>query len=291
VDTVTLFVTRIRSFSGAVVLLSVIVAATMGPAPTAAARQHGQHGLDRPQAPGPRLQGEKANYVFETLFDVRGGATGAFDRYWAALKESAERGADAPRRFVDGEAHGTGRRVTLPVARLTEYGFDRRNEAVLRASLGEDAAGMLIQQFNEAQISRSSYLRQFRNDLSVRRDQQGRSAATEVTFVTVTAGREQTFERAWRRGAEALAKTDPAFVVTVARTLVGGGPQFVIARPSHERVPRTFPVADLVAAVGVVSGEGAALDVAGMFEATGAMWRTVLYRNLGYDTMGAASSH
>ena len=161
---------------------------------------------------------------------------------------------------------------------------------MLRASLGEEAASLLIQQFNEAQLSRASYLRQFRDDLSVRRDQHGRTAATEVTFVTVIAGREPVFERAWRRGAEALAKTDPAFVATVARTLVGGGPQFVIARPTHERVPRTFPVADLVAAVGVVSGEGAALDVAGMFEATGVMWRTVLYRNLGYDTW-AASSH
>ena len=259
-------------------MLAVIVAATMGPAPTALAQGHGQ-----PQG--------KPKYVFETLFEVRNGATDAFDRYWAALKESAEQGADAPWRFVDGQAHGSGRRVTLPVTRLAEYGFDRRNEAVLRASLGEEAAGMLIQQFNQAQVSRASYLRQFRDDLSVRRDQHGRTAATEVTFVTVTVGREPVFERAWRRGAEALAKTDPAFVATVARTLVGGGPQFVIARPAHERVPRTFPVADLVAAVGVVSGEGAALDVAGMFEATGAMWRTELYRNLGYDTTGGASSH
>jgi hypothetical protein len=283
VDTVALsVVTRIRSLAGAAVVLAAIVAATMGPAPAAVAQQNGQH---------HSRQHAQPNYAFETLFEVRDGATDAFDRYWAALKESAEHGADAPRRFVDGQAHGTGRRVTLPVTRLAEYGFDRRNEAVLRASLGEEAAGLLIQQFNQAQISRASYLRQFRDDLSVRRDQQGRTAATEVTFVTVTGGREPVFERAWRRGAEALAKTDPAFVATVARTLVGGGPQFVIARPTHERVPRTFPVADLIAAVGVVSGEGAALDVAGMFETTGAVWRTVLYRNLGYDTTGVASSH
>jgi hypothetical protein len=277
VDTVALsVVTRIRSLCGAVLLLAVIVATTMGPAPAAVAQQHGQpHG--------------KPKYVFETLFDVRHGATEAFDRYWAALKESASTRGDGPRRFVDGETYGAGRRISLPVARLAEYGFDRRNEAVLRASLGDDAAGVLIQQFNEAQISRASYLRQFRDDLSVRREQHARTAATEVTFVTVSAGREPVFERAWRRGSEALARTDPAFVATVARTLVGGGPQFVIARPANERVPRTFPVADLVGAVGVVFGEDAALDVAGMFEAAGTSWRTVLYRNLGYDTMGGSS--
>jgi hypothetical protein len=275
-------VPRIRSLGGAAVLSAAIVAVTMGPAPAAVAQQNSHH---------QSRQSAQPKYVFETLFDVRHGATEAFDRYWAALKESSSNGVVGPLRFVDGEAYGAGRRITLPVTRLAEYGFDRRNEAVLRAKLGDDAAGVLIQQFNEAQLSRASYLRQFRDDLSVRREQHARTAATEVTFVTVSAGREPAFERAWRRGSEALARTDPAFVATVARTLVGGGPQFVIARPANERVPRTFPVADLVAAVGVVFGEDAALDVAGMFEAAGTTWRTVLYRNLGYDTMGGASSH
>ena len=71
---------------------------------------------------------------------------------------------------MDGQANGTRRRVSLPVARLAEYPFDRRNEAMLRTSLGEDAAAVLIRQFNEAQTSRTSYLRQFRDDLSVHRD-------------------------------------------------------------------------------------------------------------------------
>ena len=279
-DTATVsVVTRIRSLAGCVVLLAVIVAATMGPAPTAVAQQHG-------------LQHAKPNYLFETLFDVRDGATDAFDRYWAALKELAEDGADAPRRFVEGQANGTGRRVTLPVARLAEYRVDRRNEAVLRTSLGEDAAGVLIRQFNEAQISRTSYLRRFRDDLSVRRDRHARTAATAVTFVMVTPGREPAFERAWQRGAEAFAKTDAAFVATVARTLVGGGPQFVITRPALERGPRTaLGAEDLVAAVREAFGNAAALEVAEMFEASGATWRTELYRNLGYDTMGVTSSH
>src|SRR5687768_15875788 len=86
-------VSRITSLAGAALPLAVIVAATMGPAPTALAQGHGQ-----PQG--------KPKYVFETLFEVRNGATDAFDRYWAALKESAEQGADAPWRFVDGQAHG-----------------------------------------------------------------------------------------------------------------------------------------------------------------------------------------
>ena len=80
-------VTRIRSLGGAAVVLAAIVAVTMGPAPAAVAQQNSQH---------HSRQNAQPNYVFETLFEVRDGATDAFDRYWAALKESAEQGANAP---------------------------------------------------------------------------------------------------------------------------------------------------------------------------------------------------
>ena len=124
--------------------------------------------------------------------------------------------------------------VTLPVERLAEYGADRRNEEILRAALGEDAAGAIIGDFSDAQLSRTSYLRQYRTDLSVNRDRDHRSAAAEVSLVTVVDGQEPAFERAWRRGAEAYRTIAPGLIVTVARTLVGGGPQFVIARPVQQ---------------------------------------------------------
>ena len=108
-----------------------------------------------------------------------------------------------------------------------------------------------------------------------------------MTFVTVTAGREPTFERAWRRGVEAFAKKDPSFVATVARTLVGGGPQFVITRPALERGPwPTIGALEVVEAVRKAFGIRAALEVAEMFENAAATWHSELYRNLGYDTIG-----
>ena len=158
-------------------LLAVIVATTMGPAPAAVAATTT---AARPAPGESRTTSSRRCSTCVTAPRTHSTAIGRRSR------NRPERGADGPRRFVDGQANGTGRRVTLPVARLAEYSFDRRNEAVLRASLGEDAAGVLIRQFNEAQISRTSYLRQFRDDLSVHRDRHARTAATEVTFVTVT---------------------------------------------------------------------------------------------------------
>lgn len=264
------FLIRARSAAGTALVLSAIVAVTMGPAPTVDARQPAQ-----------------PNYVFETLFDVRPDALAAFDRYWSTLKEITHDGADGPRRFVDGAVGGSGRRVTLPVIRLAEYGFDRRNEAVLRAALGEQAAATLIQQFNEAQISRTSYLRQYRNDLSVRRERDARTPTTEVAYVTVLDGKEPSFERAWRRVIEAYRKVHPEVVISVSRTLVGGGPQYVIVRPvpdaAHGPIIR---LAEPSAAVLEVHGPAAAHEVAAMIAATGAVWRIETYRNLGFDTAG-----
>lgn len=243
----------------------------MGPAPTAVAQQPAQ-----------------PNYVFETLFDVRPDAVAAFDRYWSTLKEINHNGADGPRRFVDGTSSGSGRRVTLPVARLAEYSFDRRNEAVLRTALGEEAAGALIQEFNESQISRTAYLRQYRNDLSVRRQREVRTPMTEVAYVTVLDGKEQSFERAWRRVTEAYEKLHPDLVISVARTLVGGGPQYVMVRPvpaaAHGPAIR---LGEPIAAVLEVHGSRAAHEVGEMIAATGAVWRIETYRGLGLDTVGA----
>jgi hypothetical protein len=256
-----------RSAAGAALLLATIVSSATGP-PLAVVAQH----ATRP------------NYVFETLFNVRAEALPAFDRYWSTLKEIDADGG-GPLRFVDAAGTGTSRRVTLPVVRLAEYSFDRRNEGALRAALGEDAAATLIQQFNDAQISRAAYLRQYRHDLGLGRDVRART--TEVAFVTVLDGKQQLFERAWRRVAEAHRRLDPNAVVSVAQTLVGGGPQFVIAQPVHEDAGRSaLRLTDPIALVREAAGQAAATEVAELLTRSGASWRVETYRNLGFDTSG-----
>src|SRR5262245_4531837 len=144
-----------------------------------------------------------ANYTFETFYDLRPGSSAAFDRFWSALKHSSTHGIGIAR-YVDAveDADHMRRVVTLPVKHLAEYGADRRNEDVLRGALGEDAARAIIGDFNDAQLSRTSYLRQFRIDLSVNRHLHRRGTAEEVSFVTVVEGDESGFERLWRRAAE-----------------------------------------------------------------------------------------
>ena len=174
--------------------------------------------------------------------------------------------------------------VTLPVERLAEYGADRRNEEILRAALGEDAARAIIDDFAAAQLSRTSYLRQYRTDLSVNRDRHHRRAAAEVSLVTVVEGQEPAFERAWRRAADAYRTIAPDQVVTVARTLVGGGPQFVIARPVQPGLAAA--ALEPVQAVRLAYGEQAAREFEEDLHAVVAAWRTVTYTNLGLDTPG-----
>jgi hypothetical protein len=262
------FFLQVHSVAGTVLVAATLIATTMGRAPAARAQERA-----------------RSNYVFETVFDVRPDAVADFDSYWKALKDIGSDGDRGPRRFVDGAATGARRRVTLPVSRLAEYGFDRRNEAMLRAALGDQAAAILIQQFNQAQISRTSYLRQYRDDLSVRREHEVRTAATEVAYVSVTNGKEALFERTWRTVRAAYAKMEPHGVISVARTLVGGGPQYVIARSVREG-GQAIRLEDPAAAVLAASGPDTARDVGGMLAETGAMWRVETYRNLGYDIDG-----
>ena len=226
-----------------------------------------------------------ANYVFETHYELRPGASAAFDTFWAALQDSSQLGV-AIARYVDAvdDAGHTRRVVTLPVERLSEYGSDRRNEEILRSALGEDAARAIIDDFNASQVSRTSYLRQYRTDLSVNRDRDHRVRAVEVSLVTVVEGREAAFERVWRRAAEAFRMVAPDHVVTVARTLVGGGPQFVVARP----LPSMSGASALppVEAVRQAYGDRAAREFEEELREVVAVWRTATHANLGLDTPG-----
>ena len=223
------------------------------------------------------------NYVLETYYDLRPGGAEAFDRFWATLRNSPVHGI-AIARYVDA-VDGTSypqRVVMLPVEHLAEYGADRRNEEVLHAMLGEDSARSIIGDFNEAQLSRTSYLRQYRADLSLNREQHSRGAADEVSFVTIVENGEPAFERIWRRAAAAFRTIAPAQVMTVARTLVGGGPQYVIARPIE---PGMAPAAlQPVEAVRQAFGDRAAREFDQDLRAVVSSWRMATHTNLGLDT-------
>ena len=237
-------------------------------------------------AEASRSDGARArpvNYAFETYYDLRPGGSEAFDRFFATLKNDTAHGI-AIARYVDAvdDASHTRRVVTLPVEHLAEYGADRRNEEVLRAVLGEDSARAIIVDFNQAQLSRTSYLRQYRTDLSVNRERHSRGAADEVSFVTVVEGGEPAFERVWRRAAEAYRTIAPAQVVAVARTLVGGGPQYVIARPVEPGMaPSALQPAETVRQA---FGDRAAREFDEDLRAVVASWRTATHTNLGLDT-------
>lgn len=224
-----------------------------------------------------------ANYTFETYYDLHPDGSAAFDRFWTALKHSSAHGIRIAR-YVDAveDAGHTRRLVTLPVEHLAEYGADRRNEEVLRAMLGEDAARAIIGDFNEAQLSRTSYLRQHRTDLSVNRDLHHRAVAAEVSSVTVVDGGEPAFERVWRRAAQAYRTIAPTQVIVVSRTLVGGGPQFVIARPVElGTAPEGLPPAEVVRRA---YGDAAAREFEEDLRGVVVSWRTVTHTNLGLDT-------
>jgi hypothetical protein len=226
---------------------------------------------------------ERANYIFETHYELRAGAADAFDDYWAALQDSARRGAPAIVRYVDGvdDPERMRRVVSLPVAQLTEYGLDRRNEDILRSAMGAEAAAAIISAFNQAQESRTSYLRQYRPDLSVNRERHHRGSRAEVSMVTTVEGREPAFERLWRRAADAYRRIAPESVVVVARTLVGGGPQFEIVRPLREGYGL-----DPVEAVRRAEGASAARTFEADLREVVVSWRTVTHTNLGFDTIG-----
>ena len=226
-----------------------------------------------------------ANFTFETHYELHPDGSPAFDRFWAALQDSTHDGVAIARR-VDAvsDDHHTRRVVALPVERLAEYGADRRNEEILRATLGEEAARAVIGGFNDSQVSRTSYLRQYRTDLSLNRDRHQRGSADEVLFVTVLEGKEPAFERIWVRAVEAYRTIAPDQVVTVARTLVGGGPQFVIAQPvAPQAAQATLRPAE---AVRRAFGDQAARDFEQDLGGVVASWRTATHTNLGLDTPG-----
>ena len=87
--------------------------------------------------------------------------------------------------------------------------------------------------YNEAQITATSVIRRYRNDLSLNRDKHLReqTRTTAYTFVTVFPLRGPVFEALWLKAVGAYKKVQPDIILTAAQTIVGSGPQYVVARP------------------------------------------------------------
>ncbi len=178
-------------------------------------------------------QAAPPNYVYEIWWEVYTNKSAALTRYLTRLREADLKIASGRRRFADVHPWSNRRIVSVPLAELGDY--DRRPESatVFRQAFGDQEYRQYAAALAEAQISRTSYLRKYRNDLSLNRDRQAREGiqATAYSFVTVLPAKEPQFEELWRRVIAAYRKVAPEMVLTVAETLAGGGPQYVAARP------------------------------------------------------------
>lgn len=183
-----------------------------------------------------------ARYAFEIWYDVRPELAAQFDDYFRELEAAGVAAGRPVERWIDASHHGSRRIVTLPAADLETFGSDRYNEAVLRAAHGDQASLGLTAQYIDAQLSRASFIRRYRDDLSLRRQLHVRDAlwGTAYTLVDVAPDRHREFEQLWRRAIDAHASAEPDLVLTVSETLAGGGPRYLIAQPlrSHDDARR-----------------------------------------------------
>ena len=173
------------------------------------------------------------NYVYEIWWEVYTNKGAALTRYLTRLREADLKTASGRRRFADIHPWSNRRIVSAPLVELGDY--DRRLESatVFRQAFGDEEYRQYAAALAEAQISRTSYLRKYRDDLSLHRDRHTRDGirATAYSFVTVWPWKEPQFEQLWRRALAAYRKVAPEMVLTVAETLAGGGAQYVVARP------------------------------------------------------------
>jgi hypothetical protein len=173
------------------------------------------------------------SYFYEIWYDIERGMAPQFDLYLAKLKEATRGVPGSPTRWVDSHPASNKRLVSLPASRLTDYRSERYNESGLRKSVGDKAYEELAKIYSDAQISRRSYIRQCRTDLSLNPHHYSREhvGATEYTLVTVEPGKEKQFERLWLTAIAAYAKVAHDTILIGTVTLVGGGPQYIVRHP------------------------------------------------------------
>lgn len=220
--------------------------------------------------------GAVPRYSFEIWYDLRPELTAQFDDYFHQLERAETRTGHAVERWVEASFQGSRRIVTRPAESLGAFGSDRSPETVLRTVLGDQGFHALVRRYDDAQFSRASFIRHYRDDLSLRRERHARSGhwGTAYTLVAVASGREREFERLWRRAIASHARVAPDLVLAVSETIAGGGPRYLVAQPlrasddpgrlAYDGVAAALPPRD-------------AASFARNFRGVVVSWETVLY--------------
>jgi len=196
-----------------------------------------------PATGGPALEPASAAFALEIWYDIAPGAAADFDAYSRTRQALGPRIPNGSQRWVDVEP-ATGRRVvTVPTTALSSFGQERATETGMRRLMGEVAYRELTQPFNDAQLSRRSYIRKYRDDLSWNRAHhlRAQSWGTEVIFISVDPGRARDFERLWTRALAAYSHAAPSAAITVAETVAGGGASYVLLRPLASATAEPLP--------------------------------------------------
>ena len=102
-------------------------------------------------------------------------------------------------RFVDIQPYSNYRVISMPARELGEFDNRVSSSAVFSKAFGEDEYHKYAALYNEAQITATSVIRKYRNDLSLNRAKQLReqTRTTAYTFVTVFPLKGPVFESLW----------------------------------------------------------------------------------------------
>jgi len=173
------------------------------------------------------------NYVYELWYQVYSNKSRGFNQYFQKLKEADLQTHSGRQRFVDLQPYSNTRVIFMPAKELGEFDTRVSSSAVFSKAFGEEEYHKYAALYNEAQITATSVIRKYRNDLSLNRDKHLReqTRTTAYTFVTLYPLKGPAFEALWHKAVEAYRKVQPDIILTAAQTIVGSGPQYVIARP------------------------------------------------------------
>ena len=175
---------------------------------------------------------DSANYVYELWYQVYSNKSRGFNQYFQKLKEADMQTQSGRQRFVDIQPYSNTRVISMPAKELGELDNRSSSSDVFSKAFGEAEYHKYAALYNEAQITATSVIRRYRNDLSLNRDKhvRERTATTAYTFVTVFPLKGPVFEQLWLKAVEAYKKVQPDIILTAAQTIVGSGAEFVIAR-------------------------------------------------------------
>jgi hypothetical protein len=179
------------------------------------------------------LSQDAPNYVYELWYQVYSNQSRGFNQYFQKLKEADLQTKSGRQRFVDIQPYSNTRVISMPSKELGEFDNRMSSSAVFTKAFGADEYHKYATLYNEAQITATSVIRRYRNDLSLNRDKHARerTATTAYTFVTVFPLKGPVFEGLWLKAMEAYRKVQPEIILIAAQTIVGSGAQYVVARP------------------------------------------------------------